>query len=50
MPIGVLSNDGIQFSSKPILEAKTSNSSDLDKNYTFRGIVLEKTKLIKHDR
>ena len=51
MPIGVLSNEGITFTSKPILDEKTSNdSSDLDRHFVFQGILEEKAKLIKHDR
>jgi len=51
MPIGVLSNQGIEFSSKPILQShsKDFSKSDLGKNATFKGILEEKTKLMKND-
>ena len=50
MPIGVLSNSGIEFSSKPILQASSLNKTELGKNLTFKGIIEEKTKLMKNDR
>jgi len=51
MPIGVLSNDGIEFSSKPILQAHSSiHKTDLGKHMTFKGIMEAKTKLMKNDR
>ena len=50
MPIGVLSNNGIEFSSKPILQASSLNKTALGKNMTFKGIIEEKTKLVRNDR
>ena len=51
MPIGVLSNDGIKFSSKPILSQDAAMSrSALVKNPTFKSILEEKNKLIASDK
>ena len=49
MPIGVLTNHGIEFLSRPILQS-TSKKSHLDKNTTFKGILEEKSKLVKNDK
>ena len=53
MPIGVMNNNGIQFSSKPLLKADsaaTIGKSEIGKNKVFRGIIEEKTKLVKNDK
>lgn len=52
MPIGVLNNKGIQFSSKPLLKSdklaiiKTASGTNID----FKAIVENKTKLIRYDK
>jgi len=50
MHIGVLNNHGIQFSSKPLLKTDADFSrTEIGHNVSFKGIVENKTKLIRND-
>ena len=53
MPIGVLNNKGITFSSGPVLgnpQMMDVSRTQIGSNPSFRSIIEEKTRLIKNDK
>ena len=51
MRIGVMSNEGVLFSSKPLLyQGDEKGSLKFKKNPYFQELLIYKAKLIKHDR
>ena len=51
MPLGVMSNNGVHFSSKPLLfEGDEGSSSKNVKNKYFKDLITQKNKLVKSDK